>query len=77
MGRPAAIYLPKPYCKNGHKRTAKNTSWRVQIIGKYEYRRVRCLMCEAQQCLARYYHNKKNAALRVKRRDLEASLYGE
>lgn len=60
MGRPAAIYLPGPYCRNGHKRTVKNTRWRtLRMYGKYEYRTARCAICEARAQLARNSYHKK------------------
>jgi hypothetical protein len=55
-GRIAGIYLPKPYCKNGHRRNAKNTIWRTQRQhgGKYVYLVARCAIC-ASHAQRRYY----------------------
>jgi hypothetical protein len=55
-GRTAGIYLPMPYCKNGHKRNAKNTIWRTQSQrgGKYIYQVARCAIC-ASSTQRRYY----------------------
>lgn len=70
MGRRASIYLPLPYCSNGHKRTEKNTRWRtLRMYGKYEYRTARCAICEAAAQLARNsYHarlSKRRKTVRI------------
>ena len=61
-GRPGKIYLPKPFCSAGHRRTEKSTDWNYHKINGRVYLMARCKFCVSVQRKLYYQHRRKREA---------------